>query len=395
MKNINYHKILSNYFFVQPFFSDGDIQKKPHIRKCVELPFQQTKAQLWDEVTDTLCNLDLIQAKSAAKMTFELVRDFIDVLDVIPENAENIRNEKARQERMDKYTRDLIAYARGEITKLEIPEAAPLWSIEKADAEIERIKTNPTRLDRLNDFTNFLGQEAGNLQNYAHEFPHFATQQAWNYVDSGTVGKSAEKESPEFYENLVLRSSHTRQPFNPLPQALKTLKGHTDYVSAVSITPDGRRAVSGSNDKTCILWNLKNGEKVARFVSNSGIVAVSCFPSGIFGGESSGNTFTLTVNKVLSCTLKGIVTVRQIWDSELQKFLKPSADCPLCGHRFAPHVSVIATIESITKRANLKPEQSPCLELTDETWEDLGLLGNLPKCGGELKFNPFVARGET
>ena len=66
---------------------------------------------------------------------------------------------------MDKYTKDLIAYAKGEITALEVPETVPLWSEEKINAEIERIKTNPTRSDRLKDFINFLGQEAGNLQN--------------------------------------------------------------------------------------------------------------------------------------------------------------------------------------------------------------------------------------
>lgn len=35
-----------------------------------------------------------------------------------------------------------------------------------------------------------------------------------------------------------------------------------------------------------------------------------------------------------------------------------------------------------------------CLELPDEAWEHPGLLGNCPKCGAELKFNPFIAGGE-
>ena len=97
-ENIKYHSILSFYFYSFPHFIDGDNQKKPHIRKCMELPFQQTKAELWDEVTDTLCNLDFIQAKAVAKMTYDLVKDFNDVLEVIPDNVENIRQEKARQE---------------------------------------------------------------------------------------------------------------------------------------------------------------------------------------------------------------------------------------------------------------------------------------------------------
>ncbi len=73
-----YHLTLSHYLSAQPLFFDGTLQKKPNIRKCVELPFQQTKAELWDEVTDTLCNLDFIQAKASAKMTYDLVKDFND-----------------------------------------------------------------------------------------------------------------------------------------------------------------------------------------------------------------------------------------------------------------------------------------------------------------------------
>jgi hypothetical protein len=39
----------------------------------------------------------------------------------------------------------------------------------------------------------------------------------------------------------------------------------------------------------------------------------------------------------------------------------------------------------------LRPEQSPCLELPEEAWEEPGLLSYCPKCSGELKFNPFMA----
>jgi hypothetical protein len=84
---IKFHTILSNYFSVQPLFFDGDQQKKPHIRKCMDLPFQQTKAHLWDEVTDALCNLEFIQAKASAKMTYDLVKDFNAVLQVITNEA--------------------------------------------------------------------------------------------------------------------------------------------------------------------------------------------------------------------------------------------------------------------------------------------------------------------
>jgi WD40 repeat protein len=270
--SIKYHTTLSSYFSAQPHFFDGDQQKKPHIRKCMELPFQQTKAQLWDEVTNTLCNLEFIQAKACAKMTYDLVKDFNEVLQEIPDNAENILEENERQARMDKYTRDLISYAKGEITELEIPETAPFWSEEKINAEIERIKTNPTRLDRLKDFKNFLGQEASNLQNYSNEFPHYAAQQAWNYADSGSVGMAANLVSHEIYKSLIILSSTTRHTFDPIPETLMILKAHKESVTAVNITPDGKWAISASNDNTCILWNLLTGKASRTLKGHTDIV---------------------------------------------------------------------------------------------------------------------------
>ena len=77
-----------------------------------------------------------------------------NALEVIPDNAEEIEKEKVLQARMDKYTRDLIACAEGKITRfdLEVPESITPWTEEQINAEIERIKTNPNRADKLKDF---------------------------------------------------------------------------------------------------------------------------------------------------------------------------------------------------------------------------------------------------
>ena len=276
-----YHNILAGYFSAQPLFFDCDLQKKPNIRKCVEQPFQQNKAQQWDEITDTLCNLDFIQAKACARMTYDLVKDFNAVLQVIPDNAENIREENERQRRMDKYSLNLISYAKGEIKELEVPETVPLWSEEKINSEIERIKINPSRLDRLKDFRNFLGQEAGNLQSYASEYPFFATQQAWNYSKEGPVGITAGHEPSERYKYLVLRTNSTRPEFDPFPQTFQILNGHTDKVCSISVTPDGQHFISCSNDETCILWDLNTGEALKILKGHTGkVTTVSITPDG-------------------------------------------------------------------------------------------------------------------
>jgi WD40 repeat protein len=37
---------------------------------------------------------------------------------------------------------------------------------------------------------------------------------------------------------------------------IKTFKGHTDNIKAVSITPDGKNIISGSDDYTIKLWDI-------------------------------------------------------------------------------------------------------------------------------------------
>ena len=514
------HKELSRFFTGKKSLIKEAPPLIANVRKCDELPWQLIKGENWDAVTETLCNLDFIQAKAAAKMTYDLVKDFNAALLAIPDNKENINKENELQKRMDRYTKDLILYAKGDIQILEVPESITPWTKEQYDNEIDRIKINPTRLDRLKDFHNFLGSESYNLQNYASDYAHFSYQQAWNYVADGPLGKSAEQGSPELYKSLLLRSSPHRTIWNPIPQAIQTLwghtssvravsftpdgkravsgsedktcmlwdlttgeaiqtlrghtsyvyavsitpdgkravsgsedntcmlwdlttgeaiqtlwghtdwvwavsitpdgkkavsgsrdktcilwdlttgeaiqtlRGHTGFVFAVSITPDGKRAVSGSGDKTCILWDLTTGEKLARLVLSCPIFANTFFPGGIVIGDEKGEVIILNVDKELLRSGKGIVTIRQIWDFEIQQYQELSADCPICGHRFAPPPSVLDTIEIITKNAGLKPGQSPCLELPKEVWDDKGLLGECPGCGEGLKFNPFIAGGE-
>jgi WD40 repeat protein len=48
-------------------------------------------------------------------------------------------------------------------------------------------------------------------------------------------------------------------------QTLRTLEGHTSRVTVVAVMPDGRRAVSRSDDRTLRVWDLESGEEIAAF----------------------------------------------------------------------------------------------------------------------------------
>lgn len=62
---------------------------------------------------------------------------------------------------------------------------------------------------------------------------------------------------------------------------MRTLKGHTSYVTSVSVSPDGKQLLSGSGDHSVKLWNLETGELVKNLAIMSSTVRTVCFsPDG-------------------------------------------------------------------------------------------------------------------
>jgi WD40 repeat protein len=72
------------------------------------------------------------------------------------------------------------------------------------------------------------------------------------------------------------------------------------------------------------------------------------------------------------------------WDT------KPTARCEWCGWRFNPSLVVLDAIYEITKSSGLTSEQSPCLGLALEAWDEPRLLSVCSFCHRPLRFNPFI-----
>jgi len=71
---------------------------------------------------------------------------------------------------------------------------------------------------------------------------------------------------------------------------LKIFRGHSGPVTAVAVTPNGKQVISGSRDRTLKLWNLETGEEILTFSGDSSIACCAVAPDGvtIVAGESSG-----------------------------------------------------------------------------------------------------------
>jgi hypothetical protein len=115
---IKYHSNLSDYYKSQILFFDGDLQKKPNIRKLVELPWQQTKlamletkTDMWDPVIETLCDLFFIEAKCIAGMTFKLIDDYRNALSYISDNQSKLSTEKENKKKIEDWIQKIIRYS--------------------------------------------------------------------------------------------------------------------------------------------------------------------------------------------------------------------------------------------------------------------------------------------
>jgi len=74
-----------------------------------------------------------------------------------------------------------------------------------------------------------------------------------------------------------------------------TLAGHSNWVNAVTVTPDGSRVISASKDCTLRVWDLEKGQEMAMIALDSGLWHVAIVSDGttILVGDTAGNIYCL------------------------------------------------------------------------------------------------------
>ncbi len=74
----------------------------------------------------------------------------------------------------------------------------------------------------------------------------------------------------------------------------RTLAGHSDAVSSVAISPDGKLLVSGSRDETITLWDLRMGEALHIILHEGWVGSVAFSPDGkVFAAGGAGGDIRL------------------------------------------------------------------------------------------------------
>ena len=120
---------------------------------------------------------------------------------------------------------------------------------------------------------------------------------------------------------------------------LRHFEGHTDWVSSVALSADGRRALSGSRDQTVRLWDTATGQELKHFEGHTEPV--------------NSVAFSADGRRALSGSLDKTV---RLWDTETGQELKH-----LQGHT--------ATVSSVVLSADGRRALSGSSDKTVRLWD--------------------------
>jgi WD40 repeat protein len=92
---------------------------------------------------------------------------------------------------------------------------------------------------------------------------------------------------------------------------LRFFKGHQDTPRSIALSPDGRRALSGSSDMTMRLWDVETGQELRRFEHRNTVWRVVFAPNGRQGLSISSGDNAALFDHVL-----------RLWDLETGKEIR-------------------------------------------------------------------------
>lgn len=245
---IERHRALAAYFASQPLRSKSRRSTSLNLRKLSELPFHHAKAYQWVEYVETLSDFDFLQNKIEALGPSALITDY------------------------DWYT-----------SETNQPGAEDLLLIQDTlRLATQTLASDPNQL---------AGQLLGHLLGNEAAMIHSLVEQAGKWRGQTW---------------LRPLSPSLTQPGGP---QIRTLQGHSSPVNAVTITPDGRLALSGDTQGKLIVWDLNQGIQLHELYGHdSYITTVAITPDGrlaVSGSYDKSICVWDLERGVLAHTLKG------------------------------------------------------------------------------------------
>ncbi len=228
----------------------------------------------WEQLENVLTDLQFIEAKCRRGMTFDLMRDYMDSLNALPEGKAQREKERQRQESLRQYSHALIKYSQEHEQGYPLPDppdtSAFLKAMRQAEQGSHRIGTispKDSRDPRLKSFANFVSAHSHVLA----LTPTDTVLVARNHAEGGVVAECAETLATKVKRLWLARDPRPPAHCNR-PVYLRSLTAHDGDVTCVALTPDGRHAISGGSDSTVRFWSVDSGEQICQLNGHAGEV---------------------------------------------------------------------------------------------------------------------------
>ena len=287
-----------------------------------------------DDTVALLTDLLWIEAKCKAKLVFSLQDDYRNTFEAMPEAQEGMRQEHEWQARLTRWADDITAYsrqwserrdrfARGESLnepEPQLPEAPVLcqmWTEEQVEAECHKTRKTSARLSMLAASAQFVRSECYTFLQVG-EREGFVLQHAFNYAPDGPIHDAAGSLIAERTAPMLLRRWPKDAVWNPKPAVLRTLRDPRAkpwQSEELDMTPDGRRAISvGERDHKMRLWDLETGVCLRVFDGFIGPVSITANGRIAVSGHVNGTLQVLDlesgicVRAVKECTSSFCIT---------------------------------------------------------------------------------------
>jgi len=179
--------------------------------------------------------------------------------------------------------------------------AGALAVTQQAGAEAASTRAVAEQLNAEAAATQVKAQEATAQASFVQSERLRLAAEAVNVIENGNSG-----ELPALLAIQSLKSGYTPQGDGALVRALSRgftrhiLRGHTDWLQSVAISPDGQYALTASLDGTARLWSIETGQEVHSFIGHT---------DGIYGVTfSSDGKYALTGSEDKTARLWNVET---------------------------------------------------------------------------------------
>ncbi|KAK5582092.1 hypothetical protein RB653_003675 [Dictyostelium firmibasis] len=262
--SVKIHKSLANYYLTK---ADPDNTKHWLGEESVafsELPYHLTKARLFTQLEETLCNLKFIERKCKFGLTFELISDYHEITgdDLVNEKEKNSLNAPSRlikNKEILEHIRDFCDFIS---SNTHILSKSPELTFQQAFNQPNKSYCHKIAASESGGFKHKTWVEWLNKPEVKDSCKQTITgledgATACSYSRDGSMIASAGKDSIIH----IFKASNGSE--------ILTLVGHSNWISCFSFSDDGKTLASASWDNTVIVWDLVVGNQIHQFKDHS------------------------------------------------------------------------------------------------------------------------------